>query len=361
MMRKSVSLWAVAACFLVAASAFGQNADDPPERATTIPTAGFWPTDRMMDRIIDRITDKMGKHYTFDDDQAETTRELFRANYPTFLNENRAEIQTLMNEYFEALLNKEPPSIEEVADWAQRVQPLLAEFGEVTHEVTEGMREYMTDEQTTMLDAETAAFETGLQFAQNKLSAWSAGGYDPETEWIYSKEEYDDEERERARAAGEQGKADEQPEAVAASAPKDEWTIYTEKFIRRYELNVEQKQKAFTFLRRQQESRDRYLQRKTDEMGRVSKVLKEAETEEDRQAALALYEKLNAPVDRMFQTLKDRLDTLPTRAQRKAAAASADEVKTPASATASAPAEEREKSEEPSQDQPTTEPPAEDE
>jgi len=36
-------------------------------------------------------------------------------------------------------------------------------------------------------------------------------------------------------------------------------------------------------------------------------------------ASLEAYQRLNAPVDRIFQQLKDRLDTLPTRAQRKAA------------------------------------------
>jgi len=88
-----------------------------------------------------------------------------------------------MNQYFEALLDDEPPAIEGVAEWAQRVQPLLAEFNEVCHEVAEGMHEYLNDEQQTLLDAEEAAFQTGITMVQNKLSVWAGGGYDPETEW----------------------------------------------------------------------------------------------------------------------------------------------------------------------------------
>lgn len=327
-MNSRAQVAGILAAALLTTSALAQNADEydqdrPPRRATKIPTEGFWPTQKMMDRVIDRITDQMAKHYEFDDNQLELTRDLFKDRFPSFLNENRAEIQTLMNQYFEALLDTEPPPVEAVAEWAQRVQPLLAEFDEVATEVTEGMREYLTDEQVTMLDAESAAFQAGMTMAQNKLSVWAEGGYDPETEWIHSRSNRRERDRaEDATPATEGAEADdsELADSGAAKTPKDEWTIYTERFIERYDLDVEQKQKAFAFLRRQQEARDKYLRGKADEMARVTKLLSEAQTEEERQAALAAYSRLNAPVDRMFEQLKDRLNTLPTRAQRKAAA-----------------------------------------
>lgn len=304
------------AVVMLATTALAQNADEydedqRPRRATKIPTEGFWPTQKMMDRFIDRITSGMADEYNFDDSQLEMTRALFKTQFPEFLNENRAEIQTLLNQYFEALLDDAPPSIEDVAEWAGRVQPLMAEFGEVCDEVTAGMREYVNDDQIVMLDAQYVAFQTGLKMAQNKLAVWADGGYDPETEWIHSSSN---------RRAREEREVAEEAKAAANPPPKDEWTIYTERFIKRYQLNDEQKQKAFTILRHQQEARDRYLHRKAEEMAGVTKLLTEAETEEARAASLEAYNRLNAPVDRIFQQLKDRLDTLPTRAQRKAAA-----------------------------------------
>ena len=292
-----------------------RDEDRSRRRADKIPTDGFWPTQKMMERFINRITDGMADEYNFDDDQLETTRDLFKAQFPEFLNENRAEIQTLLNQYFEALLDDGPPAPEEVAEWAGRVQPLMAEFGEICNEVTEGMREYINDEQMVMLDAQYVAFQTGLKMVQNKLAIWSDGGYDPETEWIRDNSRRPSrEEREAAERAAEEADA----ERAAAEAPKDQWTIYTEQFIERYQLNDEQKQKAFAFLRHQQEARDRYLRRNDDEMARVTRLLTESETEEERAASLEAYQRLNAPVDRIFEQLKDRLDTLPTRAQRKA-------------------------------------------
>jgi hypothetical protein len=289
---------------------------DRPRRADQIPTEGFWPTQKMMDRFIDRIIDGMADEYNFDDSQLELTRQLFKARFPEFLNENRAEIQTLLNQYFEALLDDRPPAVEDVADWAGRVQPLMTEFGEVCTEVAEGMREYLNDDQTVMLDAQYVTFQAGMKMAQNKLAIWADGGYDPETEWIHQGS------RQHGRQDSQAAEGDATAEAETAAArpaAKDDWTIYTEQFIERYELNDEQKQKAFTFLRHQQEARDRYLRRNVDEMARVTRLLTEAETEEERAASLEAYQRLNAPVDRLFEQLKQRLDTLPTRAQRKAA------------------------------------------
>ena len=294
----------------------GYDDEEGPPRATEIPTEGFWPTRTMMDRVIDRITEQMTEHYDLEEDQLERTRTLFKERFPGFLNENRAEIQTLLNQYFEAMLDMEPPAVEDVAVWAQRVQPLLAEFDVVIDEVTEGMRGYLSDDQVVMLDAEMAAFDTGMTMAQNKLGVWAEGGYDPETEWIHSRAERDDEvvEAEAGETPASDARVVETTADSSEETPKDEWTIFTEEFIARYQLHSEQRQKAFAFLRQQQERRDKFLRNNVTDMARVTKMLTQAKTDEDREKALAAYQRLNEPVDRMFEQLKERLETLPTRA-----------------------------------------------
>ena len=298
--------------------------DEGPPRATEIPTEGFWPTRTMMDRVIDRITEQMTEHYNLDEYQLERTRTLFKERFPGFLNANRAEIQTLLNQYFEAILDTEPPAVDDVAVWAQRVQPLLADFDVVVDEVTGDMREYLNDDQVVMLDAEMAAFDAGMTMAQNKLGVWSEGGYDPETEWIHPPEDRHGEDAEGEVVTEEtpvgDASASETGAAEKEEVPKDEWTVYTEEFIARYQLHSEQKQKALAFLRQQQERRDKYLRNNVSDMARVTKMLTEAKTEEDREKALVAYQRLNEPIDALFEQLKERLETLPTRAQRKAAA-----------------------------------------
>lgn len=324
-------------------SAFAQSADDyyEDEPRRQIPTAGFWPTQTMLDRMIDRMTEGMAEHYQFDEDQEYQANTLIKDRFPNWLSDNRAEIQDLMNQYFEALLNDEPPAPEDVAVWAQRVLPLMEDFEQQAIGLTDDMRPFMTEDQLLQLDSEIAAFRTGMTMAKNRVGVWSEGGYDPETEWIRSPEarERAREERrarrEAIRAARERAEAGESPDVAAAAAlaeaeqreaaraaerEQDEWTKYTLAMIKRYEFNDEQRQKAMTVLRRQQQQRDRYLKRRADDIQRVTTQLEQAQGDEDREQALAAYNKVNEPVERMFQQLKDQLDRLPTRAQRRAAA-----------------------------------------
>lgn len=322
---------------------------DHPKRATKVPEYGFWPTPLMIDRIVDRISEEMAGNYTMDDDQRERTAAIFKNKIVPFFMQNRAEIQTLMNEFFEVQLNKEAPTADMVAEWSQRVIPIFRDFEGVVDNVADDMREYFTDDQVTKMEGELAAIKTGFALANNKLGSWAAGKYDPQVEWFtpgpgrekHEREQAEEMDRmmqeaqakaeEQARTAqleaqGERAKVDAaaplegsgRPARKGASQPvvKDEWTIYTEDFIRHYELEPEQAQKAREFLRARQVERDKYLQKKAAEITRVTEVAAAAKDEVDRKKAKEEADRLEAPVGRMFQQLKDKLNTLPTRAQR---------------------------------------------
>ena len=330
---------------LAAAPAFAQRDDEPPPRpprATEIPTEGFWPTKLMVDRVLDRIIDEMAVQYEFDDEQVQLTRDVFHERIPAWMSENRAEIQTLMNQFFEAQLDDVPPEIDSVSIWAQRVYPLIEGFEGLMVDVTDDMHDFLTEDQSSLLEANMAAFHTGASLAKNKIGIWADGGFDPESEWIppgRDREVRERAEREEMRAAMEESRqralAEEgdpvarerlaEAEARAASQPtasqpSDEWTQYTMAFIERYKFNPEQRQKALEYLRAAHDSRTRYLRSRNADLARVTKLLEDAEDEDTRRAALAEYEKLDEPLQRRFQQLKDRLDTLPTRQQRRDAA-----------------------------------------
>jgi hypothetical protein len=316
---------------------------DRPPRATKIPTEGFWPTKLMMERIFERVADEMASNYEMDDDQRDQTAALFKGRLMRFLEKNRPEIQSLMNEFFEVQLHNEAPTPEAVAGWSQRVLPLLDDLKVVVEDVTDDMREYFTDDQVTKLEGELAAFQTGLTIASGKLGTWAAGQYDPEREWFApgpGREKREREEAERMDAAMKEAKERAEAESRAAldassssvriadipvsggpqpaSVPsvKDEWTLYTEDFIRRYELEPEQEQRARSYLRSAQFERDRYLQKKSDEIERVTQAAIDAGSDEAREKAKDDADRLQAPVERIFQQLRDKLNTLPTRAQR---------------------------------------------
>ena len=87
-----------------------------------------------------------------------------------------------------------------------------------------------------------------------------------------------------------------------------------------YQLTEDQQARAHKVLRSAHEQRDRYLRRAGARIAQVQQKLKEAKTESARAAAQAEGQELARPVDRMFKQLKERLNKIPTRKQRVAAA-----------------------------------------
>ena len=325
-------------------------------RDTPVPTDGFWPTERMIDLFLDRLSEGLADLYVLDEDQMWNTRHVLKDRFPKWLKENRGELKALVNQHIEASIAGEPPTAEEVADWAARAQPLVNEFVGLVEQTTEDMREYMTYEQQVLLDGELAAFNIGLNYLNQRLSVWRDGGYDWETEWPRSDEFQRIEEERKARleyeaerarcealglkppeppggdatdggggSGGKQAGSVERQKTVTTKPVKDPWEDYVEKFIARYKLSEGQQNSAHKFLRGLQERRDLYLRRKLTAITSIEEQVAAAKTEAERQKLWVRLEELNAPLERYFQKLKDKLDTLPTRKQRREAAQSPPE------------------------------------
>lgn len=337
-MSRSLLLFVILGLGL-APPACGQEdpAADGPPPATEVPTdGGFWPTPRMVERIIDRITDDGIGLYTFDEIQLDQTRAILKERVPRWMAENRAEIMTLTNAMFEALLDAEPPSPEWMARWAGRVLPVVGSFENEVIAITDEMREFLTDDQIVVLDGQVSAFQTGLSLATNKVREWADGKFDPAVDWPTEPEEAPPDER-----MVEPAPVETEPPAPGASpsgspptapgpppvAPPDAWATYTDEFIRKYELNAEQQHKARSHLVQAQTNRDTYLskprtlreRREVDELLSQLKDATGAEAEQERAAAEARKQKLDEPVENEFNRLKKKLDTLPTREQRRKA------------------------------------------
>jgi hypothetical protein len=303
--------------------------------------AGFWPTDRMMYLFIDRLTEDLGKSYGFNDDQLNQTRELWKDEFPAWLNDHRTDIQQLTNEYIEALLDDKPPDPEFVADWAQRVLPLVDEFQERCEKVGEQMRPMLNEEQQMTLEGQLAGFRVGMKYLNERLGNWSEGGFDPEVDWHRSpgfkdaektRNEQIHQEAVQAEAAArgevipESGGAggagaQEGGKPVTSSKPaSSDWAKYVEDFIRRYQLNAEQQETAHKYLRTLEGRRDEFLRRNAEEFAEAKRTLAGAKTDAQRARAQAREERLNRPLDNLFAQLKQKLETIPTRKQRAEAA-----------------------------------------
>jgi hypothetical protein len=306
----------------------------------------------------------MSQDFRFDEAQASDAQRVFKENVLNFIKENQREFTKLANDFLEKRLGTEAPTPEEVAEWAQRAQPMLEKTRTFVTKVSDEMREFMTDEQQIKMDASLAAFEVASNFLDRRLSSWSEGGFNAATEWPRNPgvQKFDDEQAKQLQIAMEDirrqklGLAPRQPaepqaaeavvpvgstpEAAEAAArdakpapaaktgtkaePKDEWTKYVEAFIAKYNLDATQAQKAMVQLNEATRKRDEFLRSKGRQMEQVEKSFKSAATPDAVKAAEEQYQTLMQPVDRIFSKLKENLDRLPNREQRRKAAASGE-------------------------------------
>lgn len=314
-------------------------------------------TDKIVNLAVDRVVDDMADHYRLSEDQFEFIREEVRSRFPSFMLENRDQIIEIANQYTEAMLSGEPPTKEFVAQWSQKTLPLVNQFAEMIEETRESIRPILTEEQQVQMDGEMAAFRVAMNHVNNRMNVWAQGGYDWESEWPRS-EAFKEQERvrvetllkeqERAKAIA-RGESPPPETAVQTAAttdagaappgaaqadapkpkpgekpgtprPKDEWDVYVENFIKRYKLDDAQQNQARKNLIGLQEQRDRYARRKLAEIEELKKKLKAAKSDDEKSELKARLVKIQEPIDRMFNQLKDKLDTIPTRKQRADAA-----------------------------------------
>lgn len=309
--------------------------------------SGFWPTRRMVEGALYHMTVEMADRYDFDDDQLEQIQEIVREQIMPYMVENRKKVQPLISEFIEAQVGWDAPDPDSVADWADRTLPALAKFKETLFDMTDDMRAIMTADQELQLDSELAAMEVAFTFATNRLSGWREGNYDPETEWHPNRGERRRIDRENKRRLehemelAEQGvlsdgtpplgtsgavTVGEAPGKTGGSAaqhkPKGAWEKYVAQFIERYRLSDGQKAKSYSFLTEHTNARDKYLRGKSraKRLAAAEKGLKKAKNDEERDVARKIIEPIKRRIAGQFEKLKNDLDTLPTRAQRAAAA-----------------------------------------
>ena len=105
-------------------------------------------------------------------------------------------------------------------------------------------------------------------------------------------------------------------QALARFAPNaafGAWEQYVRLFIRVYDLEETQQATAMSILRELESCRDRYLEERAEALDALRDI-------EDRQERTRRFAELSAPVQTLFDQLKNRLNEIPTTAQREVVA-----------------------------------------
>ncbi len=221
---------------------------------------GFWPTPRMTESMLRRWAIEAGEKYDLRPDQQQAVTRHLIERWTPFLEENRSELQPLINSYMEARLALEPPKPDEVAQWAAKVMPIFKKLRTNVEQGEEEVRDLLNAQQQIRFDQERMARRVGLQLFESTLKRWSVGKF-KQQEWWNPPAGYDRMQKQKpgdpaneSELTGNKGKPA-SPETEDDKLPArvtDElsaWAKYVADFCDRFDLDRSQRNTADSFLR----------------------------------------------------------------------------------------------------------------
>ena len=209
---RRVAILALFGAFFASPPAFAQQPEEnpPPHETTANAPAdieqGLWPSPNLLRLMLVRWSEESGYNYDLDEQQRETTRNAIVQRWTKFLDENRDDIQPLVNEFLEMRMEITPPTKTHVQEWARRTRPL---FDKTTKQIEEGMSEYrevLRPNQRIKFEVDATLLKVGVGFAQQKFGQWEKGEFEPGDFWEPigpDREARRDERRRRLRGPGD--------------------------------------------------------------------------------------------------------------------------------------------------------------
>jgi len=299
-----------------------------------------WDFQRPMDTLFSLVSDR----YLLDEEQERILRERsFEALRDVFL-AHAADALPVFTEFVHTRASGAGFTPEQVARWTQSLTPFSETARRRFTEVVNELLPMLDPTQQELLQTDLAAAERRLDRLTELRQAWAQGRWSP-SDWGLDRDPI----QQRATTASPVDAAD-TPEAAAfqpsspvrgerqalaaeagpppagqdgaavpgrrdatAAADHDPWARHVREFIAKYGLDEAQQQSAWAAYRSAAERRDLLRQRQQ----RQEEVA--ARRGGDSAAVAALRKRYDAAVERLFGQLNRRLESLPTRAQRRAA------------------------------------------
>ncbi len=288
--------------------------------ATTVPDAGFWPTQRMMKLVLQKGAKGIIRQYKLDDAQAAALEENLLTQYPAMMNRHRAVLQSLFNEVLEMQLAGETPTAERVAKFAGELEPVLADARRTLKGTYDEMVPRLRPEQRRKWDGDYLKIWAGLSVAEAKLQRWKQGLFKPE-EWPLPAADGNRGKGATSAPAGQRASDDESGLLGAPlrlfgggaggldddrrDVPLDQWQAYVKRFIRQHKLDKAQANQAMAILKEIRQRAEAVRKQNRDRFNQINRELPRVDRE--RRA------KLKADLDELRAPLRDLFDELQTR------------------------------------------------
>ncbi len=299
---------------LAQAGAAGRSpATSKPAESTplTDPTnPGLWNADRMMEDAVQTLV----RRYNLNPEQTEYTRKLLTTKTKSFLKDHEAELRQLIRESIEMNIDKRKATPENYKAWAEKARPL---FERAKKDILDGNKEWgdiLNDTQKKIHDFDLAQMQGTFTQMDGLITKWSDGQYSPKDLSPRPPSAV-------AKGNDPQGHRLSDGPEVYVRKTEELWQLYVNQFIEVYQLTPEQRNAGYAIL---QDCRGRatgYRNGHKKEFDAVESQLKEASNTPTATArAIELREQqaeLERPIQDIFSDLRQRLDQIPSKAQRE--------------------------------------------
>lgn len=318
--------------FAPLAPALAQDSAAAPDEGALLP--GF----RTIDEIMEQAVRNIAARYNLNHEQQRYTENMMKTEVRKFLRDHHAEIWPVLRTMISAQLD--PNSITKDTSEAKRIgkmaRPLFAAAQKAILDSNNEWREILTDDQRAMHDFDLQEMSKTFQHMDSQLSSWESG--QPGDKGIFpSAQVYPGEPaRPSLPPTGLPNLSPGRATSAQESAPTpDVFEAYVEAFIKDYELDAGQIERARTILAEFKLKAEDHYKRAAKEIAKAETDRQEAVIRRDRAAREAAEKKrkeLNAPPTEYFGVMKDRLHALLTTAQKERYAQKQAEKKAPAAA-----------------------------
>ena len=293
---------------------------------------------------FDKAIEMVGDRYLLDEGQMASLQGHFiRANVDLFAR-HADRIMDYAIDAIETRAAGEPFTPEQIARWTELAEPVFLDARRSVNEIAKEFGQELDPEQRELLQRDVDAANRRMGDMERLAQRWKRGEWDPH-DWGMEDDPIQNrgtrvaqpaDETEPDTGSGEPPQPRTRPptppdreevKTPVAESParqqaptrpstdNDPWAQYVRDFIKKYDLNDEQQQRAWLYYRDAKE-RDAVFARRYE---RRTQPLRE-KVDDDERARAALKrrtEEHSAERDRLFGQLKRRLERLPTRAQRK--------------------------------------------
>lgn len=295
----------IVTCLIVLPSAPAQAQNETSNDGSFL---GLWNVDSMMNTAVKNIA----RRYNLNEQQEKYTQALMTRGVKEFLGKHEDDLRELLTEMIAKQVSKEEVTAEMAKRWGDMAMPMFHDAKKSILENNMAWREILNEDQKKIHDLDLRLMQGNFKQFEERFQRWQDGEHRPGEMPIGP-----------ARPADATAAQPTTPPQIVRQMKPDTWELYVQQFSDKYKLDKSQRTSASAILVDCRNRANQYLEANKTAMAGVDAELADARKTRpiDREALMDVTRRnreLSAPVTQLYNEMKERLDKIPTEAQRRA-------------------------------------------